>query len=194
MEKMRWNILACFVAVIIMTFSNVSKAQDAKPRKSPKASVTQRIGVDTDIVIDYSRPGVKGRVVWGDMVPYGLYPGNSYSKEKDYPWRAGANENTTIEFNHDLKIEGKKITAGKYGIHMIVSEKSVKIMFNKKNADWGSYSYNSDDDVLTVSVNPVNDEHMEWLEYNFDELSDNGATAYLRWEKLKIPFKIELVD
>ena len=94
----------------------------------------------------------------------------------------------------DLKIEGKKIVAGTYGIHMIVSEKNIKIMFNKKNTDWGSYAYNSADDVLTVSVIPVKDEHMEWLEYNFDELSDNGATAYLRWEKLKIPFKIELAN
>ena len=194
MKKMRLSILACIVAMVFVTLSNVSEAQDAKPRKSPKASVTQRIGVDTDIVIDYSRPGVKGRVVWGDIVPYGLYPGNSYSKDKDYPWRAGANENTTIEFNNDLKIEGKKIPAGKYGIHMIVSEKSIKIMFNKKNADWGSYSYNSAEDALTVNVTPVKDEHMEWLEFNFDELLDDGATAYLRWERLKIPFKIELAD
>ena len=194
MKKMRSTMLACFVAVVIVTFSHISNAQDAKPKQSPKASVTQRIGVDTDIVINYSRPGVKGRVVWGDLVPYGLYPGNSYSKEKDYPWRAGANENTTIEFNHDLKVEGKKIPAGKYGIHMILSEKSVKIMFNKKNTDWGSYSYNSTEDALTVTVTTVKDQHMEWLEFSFDELSNNGATAYLRWEKLKIPFKIELAN
>ena len=192
MKNLRLTILTCFVAIAFVAFSNISEAQDDKPRKSPKASVTQRIGVDTDIVIDYSRPGVKGRVIWGDLVPYGMYPGNKYSKEKPYPWRAGANENTTIEFNNDLLIEGKKIPAGKYSIHMIASKKDFKIMFNKDNAGWGSYGYDSGQDVVSVSVTPVKDGHTEWLEFGFDNLSDNGATAYLRWEKLKIPFKVEL--
>lgn len=194
MKKMRLTILACFVALATMTFSNDADAQDAKPKKSPKASVIQTIGVDTEIVIDYSRPGVKGRTIWGDIVPYGMYPGNKYSKEKPFPWRAGANENTTITFNNDLMIEGKKIAAGKYGVHMIVSEKSVKVMFNKKNDAWGSYAYNSDEDALAVDVTPVKDTHMEWLEFSYDNLSDNGATVNLRWEKLKIPFKVEIAN
>lgn len=192
MKKMKMTITACFVAVTFMLLPNLSEAQDAKPRPSPKASVTQRIGADTDVVIDYSRPAVKGRKIWGDLVPYGMYPGNKYSKEKPYPWRAGANENTTIEFNHDVKIEGKVIPAGKYGIHMVASEKSFKVMFNKRNADWGSYSYDASQDALTAEVTPVKAENTEWLEFGFDDLSDNGATAYLKWEKLKIPFKIEL--
>jgi hypothetical protein len=169
MKKMRLTILACFVALLAMTFSIDSEAQNAKPKPSPKASVSQTIGVDTDITIAYSRPGVKGRTIWGDLVPYGMYPGNKYSKEKPFPWRAGANENTTITFNKDLLIEGKKIPAGKYGIHMVVSEKSVEIMFNKKNDSWGSYAYNPDEDALTVSVAQAPAEHMEWLEYGFDE-------------------------
>lgn len=192
MKKMKMTITACFVAVTFMLLPNLSEAQDAKPRPSPKASVTQRIGADTDVVIDYSRPAVKGRTIWGDLVPYGMYPGNKYSKEKPYPWRSGANENTTIEFNHDVKIEGKVIPAGKYGIHMVASEKSFKVMFNKRNADWGSYSYDASQDALTAEVTPVKAENTEWLEFGFDDLSDNGATAYLKWEKLKIPFKIEL--
>ncbi len=194
MKKMRLTILTCFVALAALTYNIDVEAQDAKPRKSPKASVSQTIGAGTDITIHYSRPGVKGRTIWGDMVPYGMYPGNKYSKEKPFPWRAGANENTTITFNHDLLIEGEKIPAGKYGVHMIVSEKSVKIMFNKKNDGWGSYAYNADEDMLTVKVTPVKDEHMEWLEFGFSELSDNGATAYLRWGKLKIPFKVQLAN
>lgn len=194
MKKMRMTFFACFVALAAMTFSNDSEAQDAKPRKSPKASVTQTIGVDTEIVISYSRPGVKGRTIWGDIVPYGLYPGNKYSKEKPFPWRAGANENTTISFNHDLLIEGKKIPAGMYGVHMVVSEKSVKIMFNKKNDSWGSYAYDADEDMLTINVTPVKAEHMEWLEFSFEELSDNGATVNLRWEKIKIPIKVEIAN
>lgn len=191
MKKMKLTSIACFIALAFMFLSNFSEAQD-KPRPSPKASVTQRIGADTDVVIDYSRPAVKGRTIWGDLVPYGMYPGNKYSKEKPFPWRAGANENTTIEFNHDVKIEGKLIPAGKYGIHMVASEKSFKVMFNKKNADWGSYSYDASQDALTADVTPVKVENTEWLEFGFDDLSANGATAYLQWEKLKIPFKIEL--
>lgn len=190
MKKMKMTIIACFVAVTFMLLPNLSEAQDAKPRPSPKASVTQRIGADTDVVIDYSRPAVKGRKIWGDLVPYGMYPGNKYSKEKPYPWRAGANENTTIEFNHDLLIEGKAIPAGKYGIHMVAGEKRFKIMFNKVSDSWGSYVYDPSQDALTIDVTPFEDEYREWLEYGFDELSDYGTVAYLGFEKLKIPFKI----
>ena len=194
MKKMRLTVLTCFVALFFVTFSTISIAQNAKPQKSPKASVMQRVGADTDIVIDYSRPAVKGRKIWGDLVPYGMYPGNKYSKEKPFPWRAGANQNTTIEFNHDLKIEGQKIAAGKYGIHMLVSEKNVEIMFNKANDAWGSYSYNADENALVVTVTQVKAGDTEWLEYGFDNLSDNSATAYLQWEKIKIPFKIILAE
>lgn len=192
MKKNRFLYLTMLIALVLMTYNNFVIAQDG-PRKSPKATISQRIGVDTDIVIDYSRPAVKGRTIWGDLVPYGMNPGNSYSKDKPYPWRAGANENTTIEFNHDLMIEGKKIPAGKYSIHMVPSQTAFKIMFNKNNSAWGSYSYNADDDVLVVNVTPTKGENSEWLEYGFDNLSDSGATAYLKWEKLIIPFKIELV-
>lgn len=184
-----------FSIVLMALLCHVSHAQqDARPRKSPMASVTQRIGADTDIVINYSRPAVKGRKVWGEMVPYGMYPGDKYSKDKPYPWRAGANENTTISFNNDLMIESKKIPAGKYSIHMIAGESEFKIMFNKVSDGWGSYGYDATQDALEVTVKPVAAEHTEWLEFGFKDLSDNGATAYLRWEKLEIPFKIQLAQ
>ena len=192
MEKIRLNLLTCIVALVLMTYVNVAEAQDAKPRPSPAAVVTQRIGVHTDVTMNYSRPGVKGRKVWGELVSYGMNPGNKYSKDKPYPWRAGANENTTIEFNHDLTIEGQKIAAGKYSVHMVPSETTFKIMINKVSDAWGSYTYDAANDVITVTVTPVKDEHMEWFQYSFDELSDDGATANLRWEKLKIPFKLKL--
>ncbi len=192
MKKMKLTMSVCLVAFALATFSTMSMAQDAEIRKSPHATVSQRIGVDTDIEIDYSRPGVKGREIWGELVPYGLFPGNKYSKEKPFPWRAGANENTTIEFNHDLIIGGKKVAAGKYSIHMIVSKSSIKVMLNESNDVWGSYTYDASKNVLEVSVTPVADEHMEWLEYSFDELSDNSTTLNLRWEKLSIPIKIKI--
>jgi hypothetical protein len=194
MKKIRTVFFISIVTMFFVAYTTISAAQDAKPRPSPKASVSQTIGVDTEITINYGRPGVKGRKIWGDLVPYGLNKGNQYSNNKDYPWRAGANENTTIGFNHDLSINGKKIPAGKYSIHMIPGESEFKIMFNKKNDAWGSYSYDAADDVVTLTEKPVKNEHTEWLEYGFEDLSDNGATAYLKWEKVKIPFKIQLAE
>ena len=166
--------------------------QDAKPRKSPKATVSQRIGVDTDIVIDYSRPAVRGRTIWGELVPYGMYEGNKYSDEKPFPWRAGANENTTISFSKDVKVEGKMVPAGKYGLHMLAGKDEFKVMLNKVNNEWGSYKYDSSQDVLSITVKPEQNQHTEWLEYEFDDISDTGTKVYLKWAKLKIPIKIQL--
>ena len=192
----RFFTCICFLIFLsfIFTIPSSVQAQGDKIRKSLKASVTQRLGTDTDITIDFSRPGVKGRKIWGELVPFGLAPGNKYSNDKPYPWRAGANENTTIEFNKDLLIESQKLPAGKYGIHMIPSEKDWIIIFSKKNAEWGSFSYDEKEDALRVTVTPVKAPFQEWLTYGFDDLNGTSATAYLHWEELKIPFKIELAD
>ena len=115
---------------ILAVFHAPTYGQDNEVRKSLKASVTQRLGVDTDITFDFSRPGVKGRKIWGDLVPYGMAPGNEYTEGKPYPWRAGADENTTIAFNHDLLVEGERLPVGKYGIHMIPSENEWVIIFS----------------------------------------------------------------
>ena len=192
----RFFTCICFLIFLsfIFTIPSSVQAQGDKIRKSLKASVTQRLGTDTDITIDFSRPGVKGRKIWGELVPFGLAPGNKYSNDKPYPWRAGANENTTIEFNKDLLIENQKLPTGKYGIHMIPSEKDWIIIFSKKNAEWGSFSYDEKEDALRVTVTPVKAPFQEWLTYGFDDLNGTSATAYLHWEELKIPFKIELAD
>jgi len=121
-----------------------------------------------------------------------MYPGNKYSNEKPFPWRAGADENTTIEFKADVMINGQKIAAGKYSIHMVASAKEFQIMFNKKNDGWGSYTYDAAENALTITVTPVETAHTEWLEYGFDELGDFSASAYLKWANLKIPFRVEL--
>jgi hypothetical protein len=189
-------LMFIFLILVSIFFIVPSSAlgQGDKVRKSLKASVTQRLGVDTDITIDYSRPGVKGRKIWGDLVPYGMYPGNEYSNNKPYPWRAGADENTTISFNNPVKIEGNRLEAGKYGIHMIVSKTDWIIIFSKKNSEWGSFSYDKSEDALRITVKPVAAPHQEWLTYGFDDLAGTSATAYLYWEKLKVPFKIELAE
>jgi hypothetical protein len=180
------------VLSFLLVLPSTTFAQRDQVRASLKASVTQRLGVDTDITIDYSRPGVKGRKIWGELVPYGLAPGNRYSDNKPYPWRAGANENTTIEFTKDILIEGNRLAAGKYGIHMIPSEKDWTIIFSKNNSAWGSFQYNQDEDALRITVTPVKAPFQEWLTFGFDDLAGTSATAFLHWEELKVPFKIEL--
>ncbi len=164
---------------------------DAQPRASQKASVKQYLG-DAEVTFVFSRPGVKGRTVWGNIVPYGLADGNQYSDNKPFPWRAGANENSTIEVNSDVKIEGSFLPAGKYSLHMIPSKDDWILIFNKNSDLWGSYKYNKEEDALRVTVTPVMAAHEEWLTFGFDEITANSATAYLHWEKLKVPFTIEL--
>lgn len=186
------GIVVCLTFLLAMP--SAALGQESKIRASLKASVMQRLGTDSDITIEYSRPGVKGRKIWGGLVPYGLAPGNEYSENKPFPWRAGANENTTIAFNKDVLIEGKPLPAGKYGIHMIPGEKEWTIIFSKNNSAWGSFAYKQEEDALRVTVTPAQAPHQEWLMFGFDDLAGTSATAYLHWEELKVPFKIKLAQ
>ncbi len=189
---MNISMTLIFIFSFLLNFPSAALAQSSEIRLSLKASVTQRLGVDTDITFEYGRPGVKGRKIWGELVPYGLAPGNEFSNEKPFPWRAGANENTTIEFTKDVLIEGQKLSAGKYGMHMIPSEKDWIIIFSTNNSSWGSFSYNQEEDALRVTVTPVAAAHQEWLVFGFEDLAGTSAIAYLQWERLKVPFTIKL--
>ncbi len=176
-----------------LIFGQIQAQAQKKPRKSPNATVTQQVAL-TDITIKYCRPGVKGRKIWGDIVPYGMNPGTEYTKGQEFPWRAGANENTTIEISQDVQVEGKSLAAGTYGIHMIPGKKEWVVIFNKNSTAWGSYSYNQEEDALRVTVSPVETEHNEWLAYYFTDLADNSATLNLHWEKLKVPVKVQVAS
>jgi tetratricopeptide (TPR) repeat protein len=149
------------------------------PRDSQQAVVTQRIGI-TDISIHYHRPLVKGRTIWGKVVPYGEV------------WRAGANENTTIAFTDAVNIEGKPLPAGIYGLHMIPKENEWTIIFSNIHAAWGSFTYREADDALRVAVKPQPSEMHEALTYDFDDVKPDSAVATLRWEKLAIPVRISV--
>jgi len=184
--------IAFFVSLMMILMSSNSFGQDNQIRQSQKSSVTQYVGVDTKITINYSRPAVKGRVVWGDMVPYGLGTSDRYGNGNPFPWRAGANENTTIELNNDVKIEGSDLPAGKYSIHMIPSEKDWTIIFNNNNNQWGSFSYDESADALRVIVTPVEAPFEEFLTYSFGNITENSVVGFLHWEKLKIPFHVTL--
>ena len=181
--------LACLVSFPLTAF-----AQGDGPRPSLGATVTQRLGTETDITIQYSRPGVKGRTVWGDLVPHGMAEGNDYSNGNPIPWRAGANENTTFETTGHLMVEGQRLPAGKYSVHMIPTESTWTIMLNHTNDAWGSYTYDEAWDALRVTVTPVAAPHQEWLLWGFEDLAGTAATVYLHWEELKVPIKIELAN
>ena len=149
------------------------------PLQSQKAVVTQRIGV-TDITITYHRPLAKGRKIFGDVVPYGKV------------WRAGANENTTIEFTDPVTIEGKSLDAGVYGLHMIPNEDHWTVIFSKVSTAWGSFTYDEKEDALRVDVKPQPSEERNALTYDFDQLQPDSAVATLRWEKVAVPFQISV--
>lgn len=192
MKKLHFTIMIVVFAMIA-TFTPQANAQGGKIQPSQKASVTQYIANDAMITITYSRPGVKGRTVWGDIVPYGMEAGNKYSDNKAFPWRAGANAATTIEFNKDVMVEGEALAAGKYSIHMIPSEDGKwTVIFNKVSDQWGSYKYDKSQDALRVMVTPQDAEQEEWLSYGFDDITDNSTVAYLHWDELMVPFKISL--
>jgi tetratricopeptide (TPR) repeat protein len=147
------------------------------PRDSQRAEVVQRIGI-TDVTILYHRPEVKGREVWGKLVPYGQV------------WRAGANENTIIEFTDPVTIEGKALAAGKYGLQMIPNKDEFTVIFSKANESWGSFSYKEAEDALRVSVKPQATEMHEALTYDFDQLTPDSAVVTMRWDKVAVPFKV----
>ena len=159
-------------------FKNGSQPTELNiPRVSQRGSVTQRIGL-TDITINYHRPAVGGREIWGKIVPYGKV------------WRAGANENTTITFTDDVTVEGKALAAGTYGLHTIPDKDQWTIIFSKNSTSWGSFSYDEKEDALRVTVKPHPAEMFEQVTYTFEDVKPDSAVAALRWEKLAVPFTI----
>jgi DUF2911 family protein len=152
------------------------------PDVSQAAETKQRIAL-TDITVNYHRPLVNGRKIWGALVPYGKV------------WRAGANENTTIEFSDDVSVEGKPLAKGLYGLHMIPNQDSWTVIFSKTNTAWGSYSYDQKDDALRVDVKPkALAENDEALEFEFENLKPTSTTVTMKWEKLGVPFTVSVDD
>ncbi len=160
------------------------------PQASPAASVTQTVGI-TEISVSYSRPSVNGRVIWGELVPYGLTNLGWTGEDEAAPWRAGANENTVVTFEHDAMVEGKPIAAGKYGFHLIIEESGdVIAIFSNDYEAWGSYFYDPARDALRVKVKSAEREHLEQLTYSFSQVSKSSAVLSLDWEKKSIPIHI----
>jgi len=180
-------------------------AQIDTPRPSPKASVTQRIGV-TDVTITYSRPGVKGRKIWGDPLPEQAATkgeatlDNQNERPKGAPivpwghvWRTGANEATQFVVTDDVLINGQKLAAGSYSLHTIPGKDEWTIIFNSDAGQWGSFSYDEKKDALRVKVKPQTaSENREWLTYSIPVVTPDSAQVVIHWEKLMIPFAVEI--
>ena len=173
------SVSGTFLLLFILATLGFAQQNITLPDVSQHATVTQEIGL-MEIKIDYHRPGVKGRQIWGALVPY------------NQVWRAGANQNTTISFSNDVIIDGRNVPAGIYGLHMIPTETEWTIILSKDYRAWGSFSYNEENDLMRFKVTPQSSDFQEWLMYSFDVVTPNSATVSLRWDKLKIPFEIRI--
>lgn len=185
------NNLIKFVLCVVLSVSSNSFAQLNTPRGSQRATVTQRVGT-TDISIDYSRPSVNGREIWGQLVPYGMN-NLGFGTSTAAPWRAGADENTTITFTNDVKVEGKSIKAGTYGLHIEVKpdDKATLILSTDTKA-WGSFFYDPSHDALRADITTKTVPHRELLTFEFNTVTPNSTVASLVWEKKEFPFTIEV--
>jgi hypothetical protein len=174
------------VAALAVSVAQIgTKATEAQsailnlPRVSQHARSSQRIGI-TDIAIDYHRPLVSGRKIFGGLQAYGKV------------WRAGANENTTFEVSDPVTIDGHPLTKGTYGLHMIPGESSWIIIFSKNSTSWGSFTYDQAEDALRVNVVPRTIQNQEALSYDFDDPKPDSVMVTMRWETVSVPFKIEV--
>src|SRR5688572_7543715 len=190
------NILRTLIlglAVSTTAWSQIMPLTAEPDGGNKKASVAEQIGI-VKIAITYSRPGVKGREgkIWGTPVAHYGFVDQGHGTSTAAPWRAGANENTTISFSHPVKIEGKDLPAGKYGFSISLGETDDILIFSKISTSWGSFYYDATQDALRVTVkHETSDKSVEWLKYEFINQTPNSATIAMSWEKRVIPFKVE---
>ena len=187
-----------FAAIVLCLFVHSSFAQMDLPPSggNARATITEEVGI-TSITIKYSRPDVNKREgkIWGpgNVVTYGFTSLNLATNQSNMPWRAGANENTQITFEHDVKVEGKDIKAGTYGLHMAVWPDKVTVIFSNQTDAWGSFYYDEKNDALRVDVKPVTlDNSVEWLKYEFIEHREKYCVIAMQWEKLSVPFRVDV--
>ena len=161
------------------------------PEPSPKATVSQRIGI-TEVAVTYHRPNVLKREIWGKLVPYG-FNNLGFGTSKAAPWRAGANETTTVSFQHDVSVAGSPLKAGTYGLFMAIApDGTVTAIFSHDTATWGSFFYDQDKDALRVTTKWEDSAFHEQLTYDFSEVSKTSAVLALSWEKKRIPIPIKV--
>lgn len=189
------------IAIVAFLFSTMivqGQGVTTPKRGSLPAEVTQTVGL-TDITVNYSRPKLtapngtdRSGQIWGQLVSYGFFKSN-FGNQGNNPWRAGANENTTITFSDAVKVEGKELAAGTYGLHMAVFEDGkVTVIFSNNSTSWGSFFYQESEDALRVDVQSKSTHRTELLTFDFVETSNNHTVLALKWDKKEIPFKIDV--
>ncbi len=172
--------LAFIVALAVLALPAASRAQAptlSLPEASQEASALQRVGL-TEITVKYHRPAVRGRTVWGDLVPY------------DQVWRAGANENTVVSFSTPVTVGGKALPAGDYGLHMIPTTSEWTVILSNESTAWGSFFYDQAKDAVRLTTRPEADGFHEHLLYTFESPTPDGATLTLHWDKVAVPIPI----
>jgi hypothetical protein len=190
---MKYNPLRSVLALAALAFSapaSRSQTVSTLPEPSPRASVTQVVGIST-ISVDYHRPSVKGRKVWGDLVPFG-FNDLGFGTARAAPWRAGANENTVVTFGDDVVVEGSALKAGSYGLSMAIApDGTVTVIFSRDTRLWGSFFYDQSRDALRVTTHWEDAPFHEQLEYEFSSVTDDSAVLALNWERKSIPIRIK---
>lgn len=149
------------------------------PKASQRATVSQTVGLTT-VSLTYDRPAVNDREIWGKLVPY------------DSVWRAGANENTVIAFSSPVRVGGKELPAGRYGLHMIPTAGDWTVILSRQADAWGSFSYDPKEDAVRLTAVPVEAPFQESLLYTLEEPGNGSVAPTLRWEKLAVPFTVEV--
>ncbi len=183
--------LGFFLIIVLAGFSGFAQQTWLPREPSPGASVSQVVGIST-ISVKYSRPSIKGRVIWGELVPYG-WNVQGFGAGNSAPWRAGANENTVLHLSHDAKIEGTTVPAGDYGLFFVINkDNSGEVILSKDSKSWGSFFYDPKQDQLRAKITIRDVSYStERLDYSFDSVSKNMAELDLNWEKKQFPVKIE---
>ena len=186
--------LIATLAIANYSFSQIMPITLEPDGGNRKASVSEQVGI-VKIEIKYSRPGVKGREgkIWNTPVAHYGFVDQGHGTSYAAPWRAGANENTTMSFSHPVRIEGRELPAGNYGFFIALGENESTLIFSKINTSWGSFYYDSTQDALRVKVkNGALEKSVEWLKYEFTNQEDSAVTVSMSWEKRTIPFKVDI--
>jgi hypothetical protein len=200
---MRRGLALTAAMALVMAGTALAEGLTTPPSgDNQKASVTQYVGL-VKVTIDYSSPKVHNPYtkedrhgkIYGALVPYGLKKNDEgYGNCQECPWRVGANENTVFTVSDDVKVEGKPLAAGSYGLFMIPGESEWTVIFSKDHDNWGHFWYDPANDALRVTVKPARSEYHEWLAFDFPVRDTDNATVAMRWEDLQVPFRVSVDD
>jgi len=182
LSDLKLLVVPALLSCLLITGPDPTHAQDRGdqfPRVSPNATVSQTIGV-TEVRLTYGRPSVRGRTIFGDLVPYGEI------------WRTGANEATTVSVSTPVQIEGKQLDAGTYSLFTIPGQDTWTLVLNEEANQWGAYNHDPDKDVLRVEVAPESGNRREQLIFTFEDVTDASATCLLHWAETSVPFEISV--